>query len=175
MAIQAGNTNEECTVNGKQRKIILARLAQLEKRDGRLTPEAVVEDAKKAGSPLRAAFPDERVWDDTWAAHQHRLSLARGLIARVRVETRIVSKGYAVPIYVHDPDLPAKTQGYTALGRIKKRSDTARELLDVEFKRVRVIMERVVGVAEEIGLRDELDQLINETKVFQELLGMAAA
>lgn len=162
-------------MNAKQRKTILARLAQLEKRDGRLTPEAVVEDAKKPGSPLRAGFPDARIWDDTWAAHQHRLHAARALIARVRFEVTVVDRGYAVPAYVHDPDLPGKAQGYVALGSIKKRSDTARELLAVEFRRAVVLLERAAGVADQLGLSAEFAALLAEARVVQERLGAAAA
>lgn len=60
---------------------------------GELTPEDVLADARHDNSPLHSFFE----WDDTAAAHQHRLAQARGLIRSV------------VAIYVHD-DKPATRQ-----------------------------------------------------------------
>lgn len=57
---------------------------------GELTPDIVVYDARHDNSPLHSFFE----WDDGEAAHQHRLSQARGLIRSV------------VAVYVRD-DKPA--------------------------------------------------------------------
>lgn len=46
---------------------------------GRLTPEAVVADARSPNSPLHSFFE----WDDSAAAQEHRLQQARGLIRTV--------------------------------------------------------------------------------------------
>jgi hypothetical protein len=52
------------------------------KNDGTLTPDLVLSEVEKDKShPLRDAFE----WDDTKAAHQHRLLQARKLIVSVRV------------------------------------------------------------------------------------------
>lgn len=60
---------------------------------GELTPEDILVDAKHDNSPLHSFFE----WDDSAAAHQHRLAQARGLIRSV------------VAIYVQ-PDKPAVRQ-----------------------------------------------------------------
>lgn len=49
---------------------------------GALTPALVVEEATPVGAPLHPFFE----WDDTKAAHEHRLSQARHLIRSVRVQ-----------------------------------------------------------------------------------------
>ena len=54
-----------------------ARLAQLLDRDGVLTDEVVVEDARPRSSPLHDHF----TWDDTKAGVILRLQQARELIA----------------------------------------------------------------------------------------------
>lgn len=48
----------------------------IEKNHGSITPEIVLEDAKPKDSPLHTAF----TWDDSKAAHRHRLDEARYLI-----------------------------------------------------------------------------------------------
>lgn len=48
----------------------------------RMTPELVVEDARNESSPIHKAFD----WDDTVAAHKHRLAQARQLENSLRVE-----------------------------------------------------------------------------------------
>lgn|SRR5512135_67862 len=49
---------------------------------GHLTPDAVVEDAKNARSPLHPYFE----WDDAKAAKAHRLDQARMLIRAIKIE-----------------------------------------------------------------------------------------
>jgi len=61
---------------------IIAELRKIEaKHDGLLRPEDVVKAAQKESNPLHPYFE----WDDSVAAHQHRLWQARMLI-RVAVE-----------------------------------------------------------------------------------------
>lgn len=62
---------------------IAARVNELQSlsKGGLLKPEAVVNHARDPSSALHACFE----WDDTVAAHQHRLWQARQLIVRVTV------------------------------------------------------------------------------------------
>ena len=65
-----------------QREAIRQRLAELElDGGGRLTPAAVVDDAKDPASPLHDCFQ----WGDVKAAHAHRLDQARSLITSIRI------------------------------------------------------------------------------------------
>ena len=50
--------------------------ALADRNDGQLTPEAVVEDARRKNSPLHDHF----CWDDKQAAAEHRLQQARHLL-----------------------------------------------------------------------------------------------
>jgi hypothetical protein len=71
-----------------------AELERLRAEKGGLTPEGVVETATDPANPLHHAFE----WDDSKAAHEHRLSQARGLIRAVVV----VEEGKpSSPMYVH--------------------------------------------------------------------------
>lgn len=63
---------------------------------GQLTPEKVVEDARHDNSPLHSFFE----WDDSVAAHQHRLAQARGLIRAV------------VAVYRADDEVPVKQRAF---------------------------------------------------------------
>lgn len=64
--------------------VVHETLVSLYERDGKLTPESVVEEATDSASPLHSAF----TWDDTEAARKHRLNEARALIRSVRIHIR---------------------------------------------------------------------------------------
>lgn len=72
-----------------------------EKFKGELTPEDILDDAKHDNSPLHSFFE----WDDTAAAHQHRLQQARGLIrAVVAIYVREDRPAVKHRAYVHIPE-----------------------------------------------------------------------
>ena len=52
---------------------------EIEKRDGAITPEAVVEEARSEDSPLH----DDFEWNDTEAARKYRIDQARKMISLV--------------------------------------------------------------------------------------------
>lgn len=56
-------------------------LEDIERRDGRVTPEAVVDEARKPSSVLHPAFE----WDDRVAAEQYRLQQARYILRHIVV------------------------------------------------------------------------------------------
>lgn len=70
------------TMKEQERAIIEQELRKIEKRDGNITPPAVVEAAKSPTSPLHSHFQ----WNDDKAAHEYRLWQARQLIAVVIIE-----------------------------------------------------------------------------------------
>lgn len=68
--------------NGIKAEVAGKRLEKIRnKNGGRITPHAVVNDARPEDSPLHPAFE----WDDTRAAEEHRLEQARCLIRSVTV------------------------------------------------------------------------------------------
>lgn len=62
----------------------------IESRDGKVTPESVVEDARSETSPLHRYFE----WNDTKAAKKYRLSQARLIINHLQI--RVVFGGEPV-------------------------------------------------------------------------------
>jgi len=56
-------------------------LIELRNREGYLTPQVIVDDARPADSQLHDRFE----WDDAVAAEQYRLSQARELVRSVRI------------------------------------------------------------------------------------------
>lgn len=68
--------------------------------DGALDPERVVEAARNPNSSMHGQFD----WDDSTAAHEHRLSQARALIKRVKVNViRTDNEIVRVSSYVRSP------------------------------------------------------------------------
>lgn len=75
----------------------IEHLRGLEK-DGRLTPEAVVEDARDPGSPLHELFE----WNVDKAAMKHWMDRARTLIRSVEVVIRNERLTVSTVAYVRD-------------------------------------------------------------------------
>lgn len=80
-------------------QVIGESLDQIRLTKGKLTPENLVEDASGPEHPLHEAFE----WDDSLAAHQHRLQQARRLIVSIRVLNAPVQTPVPVYVSVRDP------------------------------------------------------------------------
>lgn len=142
----------------------LQRLAEL--GGGVLTPDAVVNDAKSAKSPLHRYFE----WDDKKAADRYRLEQARELIRSVKVHIEVRDETIAVPKYVHTPG--SRNQGYVEVAAIRSDVDRARETLAKEMDRVVSALRRAEAVASALGLQGEVKELSD--KVDQVLAKLAA-
>lgn len=135
---------------------VRTRLADLE-TNGRLTPEAVVEDARDEHSPLHDFFE----WDDSEASHQYRLWQARTVIKSVNLVTVTSDKiTIKAPFYVRDPSALHKEQGYVSVLELKKDPIQARESLRLEFGRAESALVRAQNVASALGLEDEIAHMI---------------
>lgn len=103
------------------------RLEKLRREQkGELTPQDVVDDARKKTSPLHTFFE----WDDGAAAEQHRLAQARGLIrAVVAVYVNEKQPARRMHAFVHIPE--GETSHYRAthlaLGTEKTRDVVLRQ------------------------------------------------
>jgi hypothetical protein len=120
---------------------IVATIAALEDRRGRLTAEQVVEEARPQSSPLHGCFE----WDDSKAAESWRIEQARDLIKRVKIVVEIEDKKIRVVAYVRDSDKEATQPGYRALMRIEKRC--ARAVVAEELERVSELLDRAAKIA----------------------------
>lgn len=139
-----------------EKEAVVARLGALADKEGRLTPEQVVEDARDPKSPLHPCFE----WDDSKAAHQHRLYQARKLVA-VYVTQTIETRQIRVPMFVRDPDAAPNAQGYVRTVVVKTEKERAREVLLDELGRVAAITQRARALAALFGLENEVDLLID--------------
>jgi hypothetical protein len=154
----------EVVMTPKMKKAVAARLETIrEKRDGVLTPEDVVSDARSAKSPLHGLF----TWDDKEAAHQHRLMVARSIIRSVKVEVLTETRTLSIPMYIRDPKCASDEQGYAALAVIKDDREIATEALLYEFKRAASCLERACNIAEGLNLVDEVQGLLQRMRALQ--------
>lgn len=133
---------------------IRARLAKIESK-GRLTPDAVIEDASDPKSPLHPYFD----WDDTVAARKWRISQARDLISSVRVEVTTDERVISTFSYVRDPSVNNEEQGYIHVATLKSDRLMAVEAVMSELRRAQSCFERCYTLADSLGLADVFSDL----------------
>lgn len=103
------------------------RLVELsEENNGQITTSLVLKDAKRKESPLHDYFE----WDDTKAAHQHRLQQARMLIKRVNV---VIFKPEEQ--FIHVPKFKQKGEGAYKPIKTVVKSSTEYELAKQEAEK----------------------------------------
>lgn len=147
------------------------RLQQLaDDNGGRLTPQAVVADARDPESPLHSRF----TWDDAAAAEQHRLSQARQIIRSVEVVIKNTTTTVRAPYYVRDPEAGAQEQGYVALKAVRGEAELAREVVVEEFSRAAHILRRAQNVARALGMEGEVAVLVEQITALRERVELAS-
>lgn len=150
-------------INSARRKKIQKCLARLE-REGTITPDAVVEDARNVASPLHDLFE----WDDSKAAHEYRLDQARAIIRTVRVVVNIDNAQVTSVRYVRDPRCESNERGYVSTATLRTQMDIARDAMSAEVSRVLASIARMQDVAIALGLGDEVDDLLRSAQEIQE-------
>jgi hypothetical protein len=144
-------------MNKDQREAIRVRLAEIEMANGgRLTPAAVVEDAKDPDSPLHGYFE----WDAQKAAYAYWIEQARTLITSVQVVQRTDSTTVRTVYYVRDPSASQKEQGYVSTETLRSDADMAREALVAEFSRVADMLRRARELAAALNAADDVEGLL---------------
>jgi hypothetical protein len=127
---------------------IRERLEKIAARHGgRLTPEAVVEDARDPESPLHGEFN----WNLEHAAYAHWLEVARRLIRSVEVRIVVHELELSAPIWIRDHDL-GREQGYLAVAVL--RDDHARALREYQAacRNAVAVLKRAISVGVAAGL-----------------------
>jgi hypothetical protein len=122
---------------------------------GMLTPEAVVDDARAADSPLHSAFE----WDDTRAADEWRKEQARYLIRHVQVvieEPKIEAKIVRAFVNVVDDE---QEQGYTSIEAAMSEPELRRQVVDRAMREVREWRKRYSDLKELAGVFEAVDHL----------------
>lgn len=158
-------------MNYQTKKKVAAALEKIaDNGSGLLTPEEVVVAARPKKSPLHDQFE----WNDKTAGHQHRLNQARKLISSVIYERKVEHKIIKIPFYVRDPTV-GNDQGYRKTIEIKSDEGASAELLRREVKRVVSSMERSKSIAEELGLHEYLEELLETAGIMIGKLDQLAA
>jgi len=140
----------------EKREAVMRRLLELENPDtGRVTPEAVVADAKRKDSPLHDLFE----WDLKKAAHQHWIDRAREILT-MRVTITTENTSVSVCGYIRDPAAGPREQGYVSIHRLRSDTDGSREALVAEFQRIRDLLNRARELAAAFELSDEVSDLV---------------
>jgi hypothetical protein len=128
-------------------------LARLEKQ-GRLTPQEVVDAARNPKSPLHSYF----TWNVREAAAMQWLEQARELIRSVKMEVVTTEFRVRFPKYVHDP-ASDPNQGYVSIAKLRTERDLARELVQREFTNAGAALARAKHLATALGLADQISEL----------------
>lgn len=134
----------------------MRRLLELENPEtGRVTPEAVVADAKRKDSPLHDLFE----WDLKKAAHQHWLDRAREILT---MQISVVTENSKVSVvgYVRDPSAGPREQGYVSVQRLRGDKDASRDVLIAEFQRIRDLLNRTRELASAFGIESEVGAMV---------------
>lgn len=139
----------------EQKKAIADRLAELEDAAGRLTPDIVIADARKASSPLHSCFE----WNDGKAARAWRIEQARELIRSVMVIVTTDNRAIEIVRYVRDPDQESDEQGYVSTAKLITDKDRARVALVEEFARAAAALRRARDLAQAFGLAGEVEKI----------------
>ena len=148
----------------QQKKQILESIAA--QTDGVLLPERVVEVASPIDHPLHPFFE----WDDSKAAHTHRLEQARQLIRSVRVKVTVQSRVIDSVYYVQNPETKPSEPGYVALPRLLTEREMAIRTVAQEFRRALGALERATEIANALGLSPEIGQLVERVRTLAEEL-----
>lgn len=124
--------------------------------NGRLTPERVLDDAKRPESPLHKHFQ----WDDQKAAEQHRLDQARDLIRTVKITVVVNEVRIKAPYYIPDPSKNGREQGYTNISTLRDDPASARQALILECERAAATLKRARLIAMALSLEDQIDNVL---------------
>jgi hypothetical protein len=137
-------------------KIRAAACKALENAHGRITAKILVDAARSKTHPLHNDFD----WNDKTAAHEHRLDVARGILASVRL---IITRGkLQIPCvaYVRDPDAASDKQGYVNTTQLCTEAETAEKTIFAEIAHIQSRLERARELAFGLDLEDEFDAAI---------------
>lgn len=155
-------------LTGAKKEAIKRRLAELEKKGkGILTPQAVVDDAEKPGSPLHDQFE----WNNTKAAYEFRLDQARALIVTVKYIFRTEKTTVRAVYYHRNPNAAGNEPGYVGIPTLRSDEDMSRSALCDAFRRVGDELNRARQLAIALDLDREVEQLLNAVMDIRRKIG----
>lgn len=157
-------------MDNEKRKAIADRLEKIAGLNGgRITPDAVLLDAKSPKSPLHDQFD----WDDSTAAKSWRLSQARELIRSIRVEITTDTRTVSTVRYVRDP-AAGEAQGYVEVAKLRDDKTLAVEALQGEIRQANALVARARSIADALGLSAEIEMVSESVETLQVRLAEVA-
>lgn len=144
-----------------EREVVLAELQRLEALHGKVAPEVVVREARAKESPLHRYFD----WNNKRAADKWRLEQARSLISSVKFDHRTERGIVRSVVFVRDPDLPSREQGYISLVTLRDDEERQRRLIIQECERAAGVLGRLREIKAVLGFKENLDAAIREIEV----------
>jgi len=127
---------------------------------GVLLPENVVRAAQSKKSLLHGCFE----WDDTAAAHEHRLDQARHLIRSVRVVYDVDGADLEAPLYV---SVVQSERGYQPLAVVLVDDEATDYVVSEAKKRLRSIRKDLASIKALSDLLPRLDTIIEQLNKFR--------
>lgn len=150
------------SIDKDQRDAIHAVLKRLESK-GELTPDNVIEEAKKKDSPLHGEF----TWDLKAAAMMTWRAQARSLISQFQITITVHRKEYKIQEFVEAPGKPEREQGYVAFTRIKDKKELAREFLNRELSIAATHVTKARDYARVLGLEARAERVVKDITSLQ--------
>jgi hypothetical protein len=143
-------------------------LRRLEQENGDLNPSDVVDSARDPTSPMHDFFE----WDDTIAAEQWRMSQARLLIRRVKIQVLVRDIPMDVMRYVRNPEEPGR---YSDIVRIRTDEDRSRRVVIDEMSRVAKAAKRARAVAAVLGTTEQVEEIIRLAEIIVQQISVTDA
>lgn len=150
----------------------LKALQQIVEKHGDLTAELLVKESNPRNRRgVAHALAPLIEWDDSKAAHQHRVYLARRIISSARPV--LVERGglrVRAPYYVRDPEKPSGQQGYRDVLAIKTHEEQIADVMAAEIARAGSLLERALAIALELDRGEDVEHIRSALKALNPLM-----
>lgn len=159
----------------KKSRSLAAELSRIEKKNGRLRADDVIKAASDPKNPLHK---DPRWhWDNpSKAIMEYRRSVARDMIASVRVEITYEDRVYTFPQWLRDPKARPQDQGYVAMSQVRRSKGYSEEALTQEAGVIMAAMRRYRDIATTLNAEKMVLKVISDfERAHQKLLAEAVA
>jgi hypothetical protein len=130
-------------------------IARCQDSSGRIKPETVVEKARNPKHTLHREFE----WDDSKAAHLHRIDTARQLIREVKFTVVHENVKIIAPYYVSDPS--AEESMYVPTIKVAKSRELAKQVILDELERIKGAIRRARSLSEVFKMEASFDELLD--------------
>lgn len=141
--------------------------------NGRLTPNMIVQAAKKKGSALHAHFTERGCFDPKKSMEQWQIEVARDVLQSCKVVFHTETHTITAPAYIRDPDAAPMDQGYVSLSKLRTEDELARNAVVHEFSCAGAALRRAQDLAHALSLSDEIGDLYGRVVALKERIQTA--